>query len=244
MSSAALDRKVASAGAVIPSISLSTIGAKAAVAVTGLFLVLFLIAHLVGNLLIFKGPDAINAYAKFLKDQGPLLWVARIGLLSIFVVHVALAILLSIRKKQARPQRYVFERTIQATLASRYMLMTGLVVLLFVVFHVSHYTLGLVGDAGGKNYLDLKTKLNGESVHDVYTMVKAGFANPVYSMVYILCQVVLAFHLFHGGSSLMQTLGINHVRYNKAISRAGLGLGLLIAGGNIAIVLSVWFGIV
>nr|HMP17694.1 hypothetical protein [Gemmatales bacterium] len=152
--------------------SLSTISAKAVLAVTGVLLIGFLLAHLAGNLLIFKGQDSLNAYAQFLKSQGPVLWVARLGLLAVFVLHLGMALQLAKRKREARPQKYVFEKTIQASVASRYMLHTGIIILLFLLLHLAHYTLGLVGTANGSNYLELLDK---EGRHDVYRMVIAGF---------------------------------------------------------------------
>src|SRR5215510_8364962 len=104
----------------------STIGSKFIVAITGAMLVGFLCAHLAGNLLIFKGPDALNAYARGLKDLGALLWVGRIGLLLAFVIHVSVAVRLQLRNKAARPERYRYPGTVQATTASVTMLLTGL----------------------------------------------------------------------------------------------------------------------
>jgi succinate dehydrogenase / fumarate reductase cytochrome b subunit len=239
MSAVELNRKPSSAGTVI--FSLSTIGAKACVAITGILLILFLIAHLAGNLLIFKGPEALNAYAQFLKDQGSLLWAARIGLLAIFAIHLGLALLLAKRKHDARPQPYVYQRTLQASVASRYMLQTGIVILLFVLFHLAHYTLGLIGTVDGQSYHTLR---DSTGRHDVYRMVIAGFTNPFFAVFYLVCQLALGMHLYHGTSSLLQTLGVNHVGYNHIIQRLGLIFGVAIAGGNIVIVLAVWLGLV
>ena len=106
----------------------TSIGKKALMGVTGVLLVLFVLGHMTGNLLIFAGRDAINEYARFLHEagHGALIWVARLGLLALFVTHLALAILLKQENRKARPVRYVVEDTIQASWASRNMLLTGL----------------------------------------------------------------------------------------------------------------------
>ncbi len=228
-------------GPVIKSLKLSTIGAKAIVAVTGLLLIGFLLAHLAGNLLIFQGPDAINKYGAWLKSLGPLLWVARVILLILFVTHVALALLLVRRSREARPQKYVFERTQVASVASRYMFQSGLVILVFLIYHLAHYTLGLTHSANGAAYLELKDP---QGRHDVFRMVVAGFSNIWIAGFYILCQIILATHLFHGATSMFQTWGLNHFRYNGLIQRIGLIIALIIGIGNCSIPLAIQFGLI
>lgn len=218
----------------------STIGSKMLVAITGLMLVGFLCGHLAGNLLIFKGPEAINAYAKGLKDLGGLLWVARIGLLGAFVLHVGLAVRLQMRNRSARPERYQYTGTVQASAASLTMLYSGLLVLAFVVYHLAHYTLGLVhGADSGANLLELHDPLGR---HDVYRMVVIGFSKWWVSLSYIVAQLVLWFHLSHGISSVFQTLGLNAPKYWPIIRGAGLLLATTIVVGNISIPLAVLLG--
>src|SRR5262249_12217361 len=122
----------------------TTVGSKFLVALTGLALTAFVFVHMVGNLLVFRGPEALNDYAEFLKSHGGLLWTARIGLLAAFVLHIWLTLRLKRRNLAARPTRYVHEETVQASWASRHMVLTGLVILAFVVFHLLHYTVGVV----------------------------------------------------------------------------------------------------
>jgi len=122
----------------------STVGSKYLIALTGLALTGFVFVHVSGNLLIYKGRDALNGYALFLKERGALLWLARGGLLAAFLLHVYLTVRLKVRNRNARRVRYAYEDTIQATWASRHMLLTGLVILAFVIFHLMHYTFGLV----------------------------------------------------------------------------------------------------
>lgn len=219
----------------------STIGSKFLVAITGVLLIGFLIAHLAGNLLIYRGADAINQYARALKDLGPLLWVMRIGLLTIFVIHIGLALRLKRRNAAARPEKYRFENTVQATLASRTMVLTGLLILAFVIYHIAHYTLGLIQTRDGVNFLNLKDSLGR---HDVYSMVIAGFSNVWVTASYIVAQIVLGFHLSHGTSSMFQTLGWNSPRFGSLIEKSAIIFTIALVAGNISIPLAVFTGIV
>jgi succinate dehydrogenase / fumarate reductase cytochrome b subunit len=227
----------------------SSVGAKVLVALTGLGLVGFVVVHLVGNLKIFQGPGAINHYAHFLKhDLGLVLWLFRAGLLFVFVLHLALAIRLKLRSAAARPVGYAYPATIQAGVASRTMVWTGIVILLFVLFHLAHYTFGWVKQAEVApgvfvNYLDLKDPQD-PTRHDVYSMTVAGFRNPVISVLYLVAQVILFVHLRHGIPSTFQTLGLKNVRFRGPIDVLGLLVALFVLVGNCAIVLAVWLGYV
>lgn len=213
----------------------SSIGGKVTMAVTGLLLFGFVVAHLLGNLQLLAGPDAINSYAAFLQSKQGLLWVARIGLLAIFVLHIATAIRLSRANKAARPVPYAREATLQATFASRSMLLSGLSLLVFVVYHLLHFTLGVTNPEHFARKGDH---------HDVYAMVTASFANPAIAAAYAVFQLVLFFHLKHGIQSLAQTLGLNHGRYTPMIQKLSFLLAALVAGGNALLALSVLTGIV
>jgi succinate dehydrogenase / fumarate reductase, cytochrome b subunit len=229
----------------IKPIVASTVGGKFLVALTGAALTGFVIVHMLGNLQIFLGPDAINEYAKKLKDMGPLLWAARIGLLTVFVIHIAVTIRLKLRSNDARPVPYAHPATVQASIASRTMVYSGLVILLFVVFHIAHFTTGsiqTVVDTDGvtKSMLELKDK-HGHS--DVYRMMIYGFSNPGLAILYILAQLVLMAHLSHGVASTFQTLGLNTPRLQSTWTCLGWIVTLLVGGGNIAIVVAVWAGV-
>lgn len=216
----------------------SSIGGKVIMAITGFLLFGFVIAHLLGNLQLLSGPDKINAYAKMLHDLGPLLWVARIGLLAIFVLHVATGIRLSRANKAARPVPYAREATLQATFASRSMVLTGLSLLAFIVYHLLHFTLGVT------NPEHYALKGAGAGGHDVYAMVTRSFSNPAIVAAYVVFQVVLFFHLKHGIQSLAQTLGLSHRRFMAMIQKLSFLLAAVLAGGNAILALSVLFGIV
>lgn len=222
----------------------SSVGAKVVVALGGIGLALFAIFHMLGNLKIFQGPDALNTYAFFLKhDLGALLWLARGGLLGIFLLHVVLALRLKWRTAAARPVGYAYPGHVQARVAARTMALTGIVVGLFILFHLAHFTFGWVHQAeqDGRliSYLDLR---DAHGRHDVYTMVLAGFRTTWIAALYLLAQVALFVHLIHGIPSAFQTFGLQS-RRTMGIIR---GLGWLTAGvillGNVLIVTAVWLG--
>jgi succinate dehydrogenase / fumarate reductase cytochrome b subunit len=225
----------------------TTVGAKYLVALTGLALTGFVVMHMGGNLLIFRGREALNGYALFLKDRGALLWLARGGLLGMFLIHIAVAVRLTMRNRAARPTRYAYEDTVQASWASRTMIYSGLVILAFVIFHLMHYTLGLVAATApnGTNYLDLHESLKQSTPHDpaqrhdVYTMTIYGFRNVPVAMAYIVAQLFLGLHLSHGVASTFQSMGWTAPRWWRLIRGIGLAIALAVVIGNIAMPLAV-----
>jgi len=229
----------------------SSVGQKILVAITGLSLSLFVIFHMIGNLKMFSGPESVNRYAHFLKhDLGALLWVARGGLLTAFLLHVVITIRLKLRAKAARPVGYAYQRYAQATVASTTMIWTGLVVGAFTLFHLAHYTFAWVHDAVGPdgqpvNYLDLQYKLaDGKYIHDVYSMVISGFTTPWITVLYLAAQVILFVHLSHGLQSALNTLGLVSKRFSQAAKLLGFTLAGIIFLGNITIVAAVMAGYV
>src|SRR5882672_2341363 len=153
------------------SIFNSSLGRKFIMAATGGLLFLFVVGHLVGNLQVFGPPEMINRYAHFLKSTPELLWVVRLGLLALVVLHVLTAIQLSIANKAARPVGYAGGDSYGSTWQSRYMLVSGLVIAAFIVYHLAHFTVLLPGINGVGDFTKLKTVLHGESVPDVYAMM-------------------------------------------------------------------------
>jgi succinate dehydrogenase / fumarate reductase cytochrome b subunit len=230
----------------------TTVGSKYLVALTGLALTGFVIVHMAGNLLLFRGRDALNSYALFLKDRGALLWLARAGLLATFVLHIWIAVRLTRRNRAARPARYAYDDTVQASWASRTMIWSGLVILAFVVFHLLHYTFGLVAATApdGRNYLDLSESLvqatpkDPGKRHDVYAMTVYGFRNVVISIAYIVAQLFLGLHLSHGVSSSFQSLGWTAPRWWRVIRTLSLTVALAVVVGNIAMPLAVMLRLV
>ncbi|HSJ02026.1 MAG: succinate dehydrogenase cytochrome b subunit [Verrucomicrobium sp.] len=217
----------------------SSIGKKILVALTGAALVIFVLGHMVGNLLVFAGPEALNAYGHKLQSMGPLLWIARIGLLVMVTIHIIFTVKLTKENRAARADRYGYPATIQASKSSRYMIFSGLTVLAFIVYHLMHFTLHV-----GNNYGKLTTELHGETVHDVYTMVIHGFSWAPASLFYVFAMALLCSHLSHGVSSIFQTLGLATARTWPVFKGVGLGYAALIFIGNCSIPLAVLFGFV
>ncbi len=209
----------------------SSIGKKLIVAVTGILLVGFLIAHMVGNLLIFQGSEAINEYAYFLHHflHGWGIWLFRLGLIAAFVVHIIATIALTRQNREARDTRYAFEATVQAPRSSRIMIWSGLTVLGFVIFHIFHFTVPLNPAIQG-----LKDPLDPDKV-DVYAMVIKGFQNPIVVLFYIVSVSFLCSHLSHGISSLFQTLGLRSGKTKVAFRKAGIAVAAILWAGFISI---------
>jgi succinate dehydrogenase / fumarate reductase, cytochrome b subunit len=215
----------------------SSIGKKTVVALTGIVLVLFVIGHMLGNLTVFFGPDAINAYAMHLRDLGPLLWLIRLFMLTSVVVHIWFTMLLWKENLAAHPQKYAVFAPMETTIFARTMRLTGLFVLAFVVFHLAHFTL-LVVDPG---YAGYHANLHGREVHDVYRMVIVGFRNPLISLFYIVSLALLAFHLSHGIGSLFQTLGVTDKRMRFYYETGAQILAWVLFAGYISIPLAILF---
>jgi succinate dehydrogenase / fumarate reductase cytochrome b subunit len=217
----------------------SSVGKKMVVALTALGLMGFLVGHLAGNLLMFKGPDAINAYAAKLHDLGPLLWVARLGLLALVGVHIAATLQLAAQNRAARPDEYRVDATLRATRSSRYMVLSGLTILVFVIYHLLHFTVGnLHGfyDANGAYRL-------ADGRMNVYKMVVTGFGVWFNTGFYLLAMGLLCSHLSHGVSSLFQTLGVTTPRTRPMVTLAGWAFALVICGGFASIPVAVMAGL-
>ena len=206
-------------------------------AVTGAGLVLFVVAHMLGNLQIFLGQEALNAYAYKLKSMPLLLWTARAGLILIFVGHLLLAFYLRRLNQAARPDQYQYKDPVQASFASRTMLLSGLVILAFVVYHLLHFTLG-VTDPGVHQLVDA----NGH--HDVYSMVVSSFRNVFVSAAYIVAMIFLGLHLSHAISSMIQTIGLVSGEARKRVEQAGITIACVLMIGNISIPVSVLLGLI
>jgi succinate dehydrogenase / fumarate reductase cytochrome b subunit len=215
---------------------LSSVGSKYVMALTGLGLMVFVIAHMTGNLLIYLGKDALNAYAHGLMEHPFLLWSARVVLLTIFLIHLLFALRTWQDNESARPIRYVHEKTIQASWASRHMMLTGVVILLFVIYHLLHFTFGVFIDPEHFKYT-LEPKEG-----DVAGMVIAGFQQPMISVTYILAQIFLGLHLWHGGSSWLQHLGLNGRGYDIVINNLGAVVAAVVVAGNCSIPLVILMG--
>lgn len=211
----------------------SSIACKALMALTGLALVGFLVAHLAGNLLVYQGPEAINSYSEGLRHYPAVLWTLRFGLIAAVLLHIFAALRLTRLNAQARPIRYQMKKQVKASFASRYMGLTGLVVLAFVIYHLAHLTWRLT-----------HPQFAALGEYDVYQMLVLSFQNPVLVLSYVISILLLALHLHHGVSSLFQSLGLNHPKYNPLLRGLGPGLSIILASGFISIPLAILSGLI
>ncbi|MCX8155708.1 MAG: succinate dehydrogenase cytochrome b subunit [Verrucomicrobiae bacterium] len=231
----------------------SSLGKKYLMALSGVVLVLFVIGHMIGNLQIFLGPEAINRYAHFLQSNVELLWPVRLFLLGMVVLHVISAIRLTLENRAARPVDYAHgQPPLAASLASRTMLVGGLVVAAFIIFHLLHYTVKIdplsVVKADGPvapiKFQDLKERLlTGETRPDVYAMMIAGFRNPWISLCYAIGVSLLCLHLSHGIAAMFQSLGFRNHVYSPLIEKAAKAIALLLLIGYLSIPAAVLLGL-
>ncbi len=212
------------------------IGKKVIMAVTGVILFGYVVAHLLGNLQIFGNPDQINIYAAFLHNpaNAGLLWGARVALLLAVILHIVASIQLWKLKSDARPVAYVKKEDPAASYASRTMMWSGPIVAAFVIFHVLHLTAGAV----------LPLQEIGPNQPNVRANVIAGFMNPAVSAFYILAMILLCMHLYHGLWSMFQSLGFSHPRYTPKLKMGAAIFAILIAIGNCSIPIAVMAGLV
>lgn len=186
----------------------STIGRKIVMALTGLLLCVFLLFHLAGNLLLFVGPEAYNAYAHALHSQPALIMVAETGLFVLFVLHLMMALSTDRENREARPKDYaakktkIIDRIIPSEFApENWMFATGAIVLLFLIVHLSDFSLGF----------SLSAQTEGKSSFDKAVII---LRDPLRMVIYIVGPLILGWHLAHGVRSSFQTLGLDHPKYN------------------------------
>ena len=202
------------------SLFTSSIGKKILMAATGLVLVGFVTGHLVGNLQIFLPPEKINAYGHLLESLGAGLWLIRGFLLACVVIHIWVAFQLTAENRAARPQGYAVDHVNRATLASRIMIRSGIVVLAFIVFHLAHYTVRVGHPEWSAHSYTLADGIT--KVRDIHTMIVQGFSNVGVSAFYIIAVGLLAYHLNHGLVSMFQTLGLKNHKWTLGLERASL----------------------
>lgn len=216
----------------------SSIGKKILVALTGLALIGFVLGHMIGNLLIFVGKDAINEYGHMLQTalHGGGVWIARLGLLAAVVIHIVATIQLTRANRAARKDTYAKHKAQVSSKSSRTMIWSGLTILAFIIYHLLHFTL-----YAGNNYGTYNTTLHGETVHDVYRMVIAGFSWAPAVIFYIIAMLLLTSHLSHGFSSLFQTLGVATDKSEPLFKKLGYAFAGLILVGNCSIPIAIFF---
>ena len=221
-----------------PGFYRSSIGKKMIVALTGVILMLFVIGHLLGNLQIFLGPRWVNDYAQHLRDLGPLLWAVRIILLVAVFLHIYFTVSLALDNRRARPHGYKKRDYIKASYASRHMVVSGLVVLAFIVFHLLHFT------ARRFNAHFSMLKNDPLNHYDVYSMMVYGFQNAYVSAFYIIGLFLLTLHLTHGASSFFQSLGLNDKKLTPQLALGARIFAWLLFIGYTAIPVAVLLGLI
>jgi succinate dehydrogenase / fumarate reductase cytochrome b subunit len=209
----------------------SSVGKKVIMAVTGLIWVAYLITHVLANLLVFQGPSKINAYSAFLHGTGGALWAARLVLIAALVLHVIAAVQLAARSKEARPVGYMAGREPQvSTLAARSIRWGGALILVFLVYHILHFTVGTAHPEF----------VEGDSYHNVAT----GFRNLIVVVLYLIAMAAVGLHLYHGVWSSGRSLGMSPPSPHPLRRTVAVVLALLIWLGFSVIPIAVYAGVV
>lgn len=213
------------------SIYRTTVLMKAVMGASGAVMFGWLIAHLAGNLKVFAGPEAFNGYAAFLADNPGLVWTGRFVVLGAILSHIGSALMLTKINQAARPIPYQHGRkNLKTTYAARTMIMSGPIISAYIIYHLAHLTFGV----GIENH----------STERLYEGLVESFQNPIIAIVYIVANLMLGTHLYHGAWSFFQSLGLNHPRYNALRRTFATVLSVGLTVGFVSIPLSVLFGIV
>jgi succinate dehydrogenase / fumarate reductase cytochrome b subunit len=208
----------------------STLGKKYLMAVTGVLLFGFVVGHMAGNLQLYLGAEIYNAYAHKLQSLGLLLWLVRAVLLSIVGVHIFVAIQLWLRNRASRPVKYRVFNPPAVDYAAKTMIFSGPIIGLFILYHLADFTIGWA---------------NPDFIRgDVYHNVLSSFQVPWIAGIYILANLLLAIHLYHGLWSLFQTLGWDHPRWGRFRRWLAVGFAAVIGAGNVSMPLAVLTGVV
>jgi succinate dehydrogenase / fumarate reductase cytochrome b subunit len=213
------------------SIYRTTVLMKAAMGASGAVMFGWLIAHMVGNLKVFAGAEAFNGYAAFLGDNPGIVWTGRFVVLGAVLTHIASAVMLTRLNWAARPIPYQHERKNQrTTYAARTMIMSGPIISAYIIYHLVHLTFGV----GIENH----------STERLYEGLVSSFQNPIIAVVYIVANLMLGMHLYHGAWSFFQSLGLNHPRYNALRRTFATVLSVGLTVGFVSIPVAVLLGIV
>lgn len=208
----------------------TSVGKKMVMAVTGIVVFGYVLGHMVGNLQIYAGPERLNAYAAFLHGSPVLLWAVRTILVVAFGLHMLASAQLWLQSRRARPQPYRRQEYLATSYAARTMIIGGPIILLFLLYHLAHLTTG---------------HAHGSFVQgDVYANVVAGFKIWWVSGLYILANVFVGLHLFHGVWSLLQTLGASHPRFDAWRKRGAFAFAMLVSMANVSFPVAVLAGLV
>jgi succinate dehydrogenase / fumarate reductase cytochrome b subunit len=207
-------------------------GKKIVMGVTGLIGIAFVIGHMAGNLLVFRGAPAINAYSHFLKSTGELLWIVRLVLIGAVILHVIAAWQLTLQNRAARPIGYDTRTPQVSTWAARTMRWGGVLILVFIVLHLMHFTLGTLEPAGFF------------SETDVYANVTSSFRIWWVTLFYVVAMIALGLHLYHGAWSSVRSLGLSQPRKDPLHRRVALVIAMIVWLGFTAVPVAVFLGMI
>lgn len=222
----------------------TAVGKKYVMGATGIGLMGFVLFHMIGNLKMYLGASHLNEYAKFLEEllvpiapEGVVLWILRGGLLGMLILHLHAAYSLTRLNRKARPVKYQSARDYQiANFASRSMRLTGIVIFAFIVWHLADLTFGTVNSVTGT--------IGNDGLKDVYGAVVHSFERVPVALFYVVANILLGIHLFHGAWSIFQSFGWNNPRFNKWRRGFATGFAALIVLGNVSFPIAVLAGIV
>ncbi len=213
----------------------NTVGRKVLMGVTGFFMLLFVIVHLLGNFSIFAGPDGINAYAEKLQGLGPFVWASRIFMAAMLAIHLIFGVLLTLENWSANPQKYAVKKMLKSTFAGETMIWTGLLLLSFIAYHLLQFTVRVTPD------VVLGSDPKGR--FDVFTMVRESFRIAPVSMIYLAAMVTLFLHLSHGIQSIAQTVGLSNDKTLPQYNAIGKALSVFFLLGYSAIPVLILAGV-
>ena len=212
----------------------STVGRKILMAITGFLLISFLCVHLLGNSLIYF--NLINAYGQKLHSMPPVVWIARIGMVILFAVHIFFGITLTLENNAARPEEYKVKKSLRATFAGKTMIWTGLVIAAFLIYHILHFAMKVTNP-------DISHDLDELERDDVFKMIVFSFQNILIAGVYIIALISVFLHLFHGIQSFVQTFGLNSDASIPVVEKTGKGIAFILFLGYLSIPVAIVLGI-
>ncbi len=204
-------------------------------AVTGIIILLFVLGHMLGNMTIFAGQEGINAYAAHIHNLSPILWAERLLLFMAVIIHIYFGLQLTFENWEASSTSYVKRQYQQSIFFSRTMIYSGLVLFVFLIYHLFHFTFRLTNP-------DFSSLIDDMGRDDVYTMLVMSFQQAFIALIYIIGMTALFFHLSHGISSFFQTMGWNNDKTINLIGRIGKVVAILLFVGFISVPITVFLG--
>ncbi|MCM2264060.1 MAG: succinate dehydrogenase cytochrome b subunit [Desulfuromonadales bacterium] len=216
----------------------SSVGRKIIMAVTGAMLFAFVCVHLLGNSSLFFGSAAINAYAQKLHSLGPVVWIFRLVMLGLFAVHIIFGVQLTLENKAATPDKNVQVKRLKTGFAAETMVISGLALAIFVVYHLLHFTVRVTNP---EIYVPIE---GGKGMVDVFIMVTHGFQQLLPVMIYSIAMLLLFLHVSHGFQSLFQTIGLSNDRTLPVMGNLSKLVGAVLLVGYVSIPLLILFGLI